>query len=332
MSNKLKPFSVESDTEERHSQSKRRKTTGKATASSTSLTPFEASEKADCGLVCFFAELHDSDEECSSDGSSTSESASASGSDDDDTSSSDGGVSSCDMSVVDVEANLCMESLSLMAGKTSLNAKEGQAAKNGKSAQRIRNTLKTFKCGCNCVKKVGFDFLMKLCIAFWSLDKASQDALLWSLSTTRKFMKLGHNSGGNKHYRKQRWKLHHVAVCRSAFVRFLGIGKSRLVRCSRTFRGMDGRSLRKGTRGRCVKSVDVACFLDDLYWSAGETLPHRFTLLLDFHICSSTVHLSPHPLALPVQFKRSNRNQTMSSQMVVNIHNHAGNIIKEAQC
>ena len=52
-------------------------------------------------------------------------------------------------------------------------------AKNGMDERRIKDVLKTPPCSCGC--KIPYAILVKTCRTFWSLDKTSQDSLLWSL-------------------------------------------------------------------------------------------------------------------------------------------------------
>ena len=59
------------------------------------------------------------------------------------------------------------------------DVKETKYAQQGYSKERIKQVLSQNICDCGC--KVPPKLLMSLCRTFWSLPKASQDALLWSL-------------------------------------------------------------------------------------------------------------------------------------------------------
>ena len=96
-------------------------------------------------------------------------------------------------------------------------------------------------------------------------------------------------------------------VCRQAFLKIMGISPSRLVRTRQVFRGVDGRAwgflaaifavfayislyfslvgfmvrieltlTRLGSIGRAsaCASASITSFLERVYWSMGETLPH----------------------------------------------------------
>ncbi|CAL1148092.1 unnamed protein product [Cladocopium goreaui] len=93
-------------------------------------------------------------------------------------------------------------------------------ATNGASVKRIKGALADPQCSCGkCTMPL--PVLAKCCKSFWGLPKQQQDAILWSLQ-----------SEGSGH-----------ALCRSAWLRFLGIGKQRILRTKRKFRGLDERTL-----------------------------------------------------------------------------------------
>ena len=58
---------------------------------------------------------------------------------------------------------------------------ESLYAKNGMSAERIRKAVQSPKCNCGCT--MPYRILIKVCLAFWSLQKSAQDAILWSMQT-----------------------------------------------------------------------------------------------------------------------------------------------------
>lgn len=68
-----------------------------------------------------------------------------------------------------------------------------ECAKSGMSATRIKAAVLQPKCSCLC--RLPVKILFHLCMAFWSLTKPTQDALLWGIQ---------HEAGGQK--RKQ-WYL-----------------------------------------------------------------------------------------------------------------------------
>ena len=66
-------------------------------------------------------------------------------------------------------------------------------AKSGVSSKRIKHSLRKPICQCAC--KVPLKVLLRLCMAFWSLLKPTQDRLLWCIQ---------HESGNQ---RKKQWFL-----------------------------------------------------------------------------------------------------------------------------
>lgn len=117
---------------------------------------------------------------------------------------------------------------------------DGCYNRNGACPRRIKRVLKTPKCPCQC--SLPFRVLLAVCEAFWNLRKSAQDAILWNLQC-----------GGRKHTWSieglHRWKggsinLPGYHVCRESWARFMGIGKQRVRRTKRRFRGVDERSLR----------------------------------------------------------------------------------------
>ena len=114
----------------------------------------------------------------------------------------------------------------------------GKFALWGIDKTRIKSAL-SYICphGCNCSNKFDFKKLEAVVSLFWSLTKAGQDAILWSLTTTCA-----------EHRRI--WSLEGIRVCRSAFCKLLGIGRNRLTRVKGVQHGRDGRSL-----GLCSESL-----------------------------------------------------------------------------
>ena len=52
---------------------------------------------------------------------------------------------------------------------------------NGKSKDRIRKALQSPCCARKCKRNLAFKTVLRVVTCFWSLTKAGQDALLWSL-------------------------------------------------------------------------------------------------------------------------------------------------------
>ena len=113
--------------------------------------------------------------------------------------------------------------------------------------------------------------LFKICQCFWMLTKVGQDALLWSMQAEagkrRKFWNieglvcwnLGCGSNWLMRFSNSflpfvqlllllMWPSHSAGyrTCRESFLRFLGVGKQRILRTKRRYRGMDERMLKTG--------------------------------------------------------------------------------------
>ena len=82
---------------------------------------------------------------------------------------------------------------------------QGSFAENGASMKRILMACKK-ACGCEqgCSERLQAKALAPLIRSFWSLSKAAQDGLLWSLQ-----------QGASK---KRSWQLSGQVVCREAFM------------------------------------------------------------------------------------------------------------------
>ena len=94
------------------------------------------------------------------------------------------GSSSSESSREKVEAQpsgLLFTQLSLMDGGDS---DESVYASQGKNPDRVKAALKEPCCKLNCKKRLRFNLVLKMVILFWSLPKASQDCLLWSMQQT----------------------------------------------------------------------------------------------------------------------------------------------------
>jgi hypothetical protein len=166
----------------------------------------------------------DSDETTSSDSTSTQHS--------DGGSASDEGVSDDEV----YDSGQQTSDMSLTQLDTLFNPIKGDLSKyaaNGISTKRIRKVVvsggrKSCRCKAKCCKKLCVKRLQGTCNAFWRLSKEAQDAVLWSLGKT--------SSSNRRH-----WKLDGQPACRHGFCRALGIGRNRLQRVSKTFRGKDMR-------------------------------------------------------------------------------------------
>lgn len=158
----------------------------------------------------------------------------------------------CGSRVVDLK-------LSSLASLHALNESSDHSkfAAHGMDPGRIASVLRTPPCPCNC--KLPTSVLARACKGFWTLPKASQDALLWSLqsesSASRKmwcieglvnvriwsglfqFLNLLSSNTSFAGYQ----------LCRLAWTRYLGIGKGRLERCKRSYHGIDDRTINQGS-------------------------------------------------------------------------------------
>lgn len=125
-------------------------------------------------------------------------------------------------------------------------------AVNGASTRRMKAVLANPPCNCGCT--VPFQQLKKVCTTFWSLPKEAQDALLWSLQS-----RAGPGSSWHIEGPRVKGKSSFVSVCldifrpgsghqicREAFVKYMGVGKERLLRTKRRHRGLDERRLNTG--------------------------------------------------------------------------------------
>ena len=93
----------------------------------------------------------------------------------------------------DRRVDLTYERIQSMHGDTNTVLKENMSeyAKHGSSKERVVQALRRPCCNCKC--RVPATLLMKVVMAFWLLNKTTQDSLLWSLQ---------HEAGVNK---KKKW-------------------------------------------------------------------------------------------------------------------------------
>lgn len=191
--------------------------------------------------------------------------------------SSDGG-SSTDMSMTGSESDdggsttdpiidLTLERLqSLHAHGTAPKKNLTEYAKRGISTSRIKQAVLRPSCHCAC--KMPIKLLYKLCLAFWTLGKPTQDSLLWGIQhesgkqKKKRWYMGGHSDFGQHGIQKNICNIHTqhkhckglvalhgsirfagYPVCREAWVHFLGVGKHRIGRTRHCFQGRDLRSI-----------------------------------------------------------------------------------------
>ncbi|CAL1131723.1 unnamed protein product [Cladocopium goreaui] len=66
-------------------------------------------------------------------------------------------------------------------------------------------------------------------------------------------------------------------LCRTAWLRFLGIGKERLNRTRKRYRGIDDRTINQGnTAHPAIQTASVHAFFGHMWWTAGESMPTKF--------------------------------------------------------
>lgn len=141
---------------------------------------------------------------------------------------------------------------------------ESSFSQNGMDPDRLKQLLKNGACNCKSRCSVPYKLLLKICQCFWALPKQNQDALLWSLQAGEVDERFG---------RLKVWCFKFVQmclvffnvkcvffgqfvfafntipttqgyqVCRLAWLRLLGIGKQRMQRTGKRFRGIDDRGL-----------------------------------------------------------------------------------------
>ncbi|CAL1152588.1 unnamed protein product [Cladocopium goreaui] len=113
--------------------------------------------------------------------------------------------------------------------------------------------LKRPCCKSRCKHNLTLKTVMTLVVTFWSLSKNSQDSLLWSLQNSSLMMDEGEPEDDG------------IQVCRQAWLQILGIGKERILRCKRNFKGTDGRSLGHHSHS-APAAASVLSFLRKTYW------------------------------------------------------------------
>lgn len=75
--------------------------------------------------------------------------------------------------------NLTLQRLQSMHAVGSNKGDSSKFSKHGASKTRVKKALHNPVCSCRC--KVPFQTLLRVCLAFWMLNKQAQDTVLWSL-------------------------------------------------------------------------------------------------------------------------------------------------------
>ena len=135
-------------------------------------------------------------------------------------------------------------------------------ASKGQSLARIEKLLNNGVCSCGC--RVPVRDLLAVCRCFWGLPKAAQDAVLWSIQSEGVGRRNTWTLEGSLAFLENLERIlkfslmptvspHLVSsvrssasghqVCRHAWLRYLGVGKERIMRCKRTYHGVDKRTL-----------------------------------------------------------------------------------------
>ena len=92
--------------------------------------------------------------------------------------------SSSDLSVEDVPAkrvDMALSQLYMLDEKQGQPQNESSFAKQGKNPKRVKTVLNQTCCRSKCKRKLPFKLLMHMVTIFWSLSKACQDCILWSM-------------------------------------------------------------------------------------------------------------------------------------------------------
>ena len=84
-------------------------------------------------------------------------------------------------------------------------------------------------------------------------------------------------------------------MCRQGFCSLIGISSRRVSRCAKSYRGLDIRTLAV-SRGE-TKAPSVRSFLSNMYFSAGELMPHEWSEQQDFSFEKAVASLWEPPSA-----------------------------------
>ena len=115
---------------------------------------------------------------------------------------------------------------------------------------------------------------MAACRTFWGLPKEAQDAALWSLQVEAGRKTTWSIEGPCSfvsrvsvwlHSKNMLTELLGFQLCRTSWLRYMGIGKERLNRTKKRYRGLDERSLNQCTMAKqktyvpCMSNVPFLC-------------------------------------------------------------------------
>ena len=92
--------------------------------------------------------------------------------------------SSSNLSVEDVPAkrvDMALSQLYMLDEKQGQPQNDSSFAKQGKNPKRVKTVLNQTCCRSKCKRKLPFKLLMHMVTIFWSLSKACQDCILWSM-------------------------------------------------------------------------------------------------------------------------------------------------------
>lgn len=225
--------------------------------------------------VAMLARFEAPDSESTSDSESSSSSVSKPGLKRKHSSSSESGSSSAS-DVPAKRVDMALSQLYMLDDKQGGPQHESTFAKQGKNRKRVKSALSQGCCKSKCKRKLPFKLLMHMVTVFWSLSKACQDCILWSMQQKdlgdeyEEDSDSGSSSTSSLQH-KISWSIegleclglssacfmfvscsHHplpvpvndlrgYPVCRKAFLQLMGISPARLVRTRKTFKGIDGR-------------------------------------------------------------------------------------------
>lgn len=185
------------------------------------------------------------------------------------------------------EVALKMSALQSLHAKGE-NGDTSTYALNGTDKSRLKNLLNSPSCPCKC--SMPYKVIASVCASFWSLPKEHQDALLWSVQCESGRGKSKFSIEGQCLF-KVVWVIcyclvlvvgcivcfeifgeyylgwsrnHHTGhyLCRESWLKLLGIGKQRLQRTKKRFRGIDDRTL---AHGCLVKFTNKKGFLFEMF-------------------------------------------------------------------
>ena len=173
--------------------------------------------------------------------------------------------------------DMALSQLYMLDDKQGGSQSESTFAKQGKNPKRVKSAFQQGCCKARCKRKLPFKLMMHMVTVFWSLSKACQDCILWSMQQNKGLgdqCEEDSDSGSSSTSSAQHkisWSIegldslglssasfifvsrpHHSLpvpvsdltghpVCRKAFLQLMGISPARLVRTRKAFKGIDGR-------------------------------------------------------------------------------------------